>query len=162
MTRTFALCAALSLFAISAQAAPVVIRDHDHLALSAKGDRVADVEADDPGNLAEEPHGRVVVHDVHGTVLANYDPCKTCKYSDTAWSPSGDTLAFIATDRKARAAALYAVKNGKPQRLTVLSGVANTVRYAPDGSRIALLVTVGAHKMIGAVEAGAALVGEIG
>jgi len=162
MRRTFALCAALSLFAVSTQAAPVVIRDHNHLALSAKGDRVADVEADDPGNLPEEPHGRVVVHDAQGKVLSSYDPCKTCKYSDTAWSPSGDVLAFIATDRKAGTAALYAIRNGKPQRLTVISGVANTVRYAPDGSRIALLVTVGAHKMIGAVEAGAALVGEIG
>jgi len=162
MRRTFALCATLSLFAVSTQAAPVVIRDHNHLTLSAKGDRVADVEADDPGNLPEEPHGGVVVHDVHSAVLSNYDPCKTCKYSDTAWSPSGDALAFIATDGKAGTAALYAVKNGKARRLTVLSGVANTVRYAPDGSRIALLVTVGAHKMIGAVEAGAALVGEIG
>lgn len=164
MRRTLALCAvmALSLFAVNAPAAPVVIRDHNHLALSAKGDRVANVEADDPGNLAEEPHGRVVVHDTQGKVLGSYDPCKTCKYSDTAWSPSGDALAFIATDRKAGTAALYAVKNGKPQRLTVVSGVANTIRYAPDGSRIALLVTVGAHKMIGAVEAGAPLVGEIG
>ncbi len=153
---------ALSLFTVAAQAAPVVIRDHDHLALSANGDRVADVEADDPGNLPEEPHGRVVVHDTHGTVLGSYDPCATCKYSDTAWSPSGDTLAFIATDSKAGTAALYAVTNGKPKLLTSISGVANTVRYAPDGSRIALLVTVGAHKMIGAVEAGAALVGEIG
>ena len=164
MRRTLALCAvmALSLFAVNAPAAPVVIRDHNHLALSAKGDRVANVEADDPGNLAEEPHGRVVVRDTQGKVVGSYDPCKTCKYSDTAWSPSSGALAFIATDRKAGTATLYAVKNGKPQRLTVVSGVANTVRYAPDGSRIGLLVTVGAHKMIGAVEAGAALVGEIG
>ena len=162
MRRTFALCTALSLFAAAAQAAPVVIRDHDHLALSAEGDRVADVEADDPGNLPEDPHGQVVVRDTRGAVLGTYDPCQTCKYSDTAWSPSGDTLAFIATDRKAGTAALYAVKDGKPKLLTTISGVANTVRYAPDGARIALLVTVGAHKMIGAVEAGAALVGEIG
>ena len=164
MRRTLALCAvmALSLFAVNAQAAPVVIRDHNHLALSAKGDRVANVEADYPGNLAEEPHGRVVVRDTQGKVVGSYDPCKTCKYSDTAWSPSSGALAFIATDRKAGTATLYAVKSGKPQRLTVVSGVANTVRYAPDGSRIGLLVTVGAHKLIGAVEAGAALVGEIG
>jgi dipeptidyl aminopeptidase/acylaminoacyl peptidase len=163
MKVTSALYAAMALgLATSTQAAPVVIRDHDHLALSAKGDRVADVEADDPGNLPEDPHGRVVVHDAHGTVLGSYDPCKTCKYSDTAWSPSGDALAFIATDSKAGTAALYAVTNGKPKLLTSISGVANTVRYAPDGSRIALLVTVGAHKMIGAIEAGAALVGEIG
>ena len=59
-------------------------------------------------------------------------------------------------------ATLYAVENGKPRVLTVISGVANSVRYSPDGSRIALLATVGAHKMTGAIEAGAAQVGEIG
>ena len=123
---------------------------------------MVDVEADDPGNLPDEPHGRVVVHAADGKVLGSYDPCKTCKYSDTAWSPTGDAFAFIATDSKAGTATLYAVENGKPRLLAKITGVANTVRYAPDGSRIALLVTMGAHKMIGAVEAGAALVGEIG
>src|ERR1700744_399114 len=37
-------------------AAPVVIHDYDHLALSPKADRVADVESDDPGNLPDDPH----------------------------------------------------------------------------------------------------------
>jgi dipeptidyl aminopeptidase/acylaminoacyl peptidase len=35
-------------------------------------------------------------------------------------------------------------------------------RWSPDGDRIALLVTQGAHKKIGATQAGAPLVGEIG
>ena len=143
-------------------AAPVVIRDHDHLALSPRGDRVVDVEASDPGNLAEDPHGQVVLRDAGGKILKTFDPCKTCKYASTVWSPKGDAFAFIATDQKAGTATLYAIENGKPRTLTVVKGVANTVRYSADGSRIALLVTVGAHKLTGAVEAGAALVGEMG
>ncbi|HVX85933.1 MAG TPA: S9 family peptidase, partial [Phycisphaerae bacterium] len=143
-------------------AAPVVIRDHDHLALAPKGERMANVEASDPGNLADSPHSVVVVRDASGKVQAAYDPCRACQYADTAWSPSGDALAFIATDRKRGTATLYAVEKKTPRALAVIKGIANTVRYSPDGARIALLATIGARKLTGAVEAGAALVGEIG
>jgi dipeptidyl aminopeptidase/acylaminoacyl peptidase len=146
----------------AAGAAPVVIRDHDHLALSPKGDKVVDVEASDPGNLGDDPHGAVVLRDAGGKVLSSFDPCAVCRYSDTAWSPTAADFAFIATDRKAGKATLYVVENGKPRPAAQISGIANDVRYSPDGARIALLVTEGARKMTGAVEAGAALVGEIG
>ena len=151
-----------AMFAVNAAAAPVIIRDHDHLALSPKGDRVVDVESDDPGNLAEPPHGRILLRDAGGKVLKTFDPCKACKYASTAWSPSGHAFAFIATDSKKGTAKLYVVEQNKPRALTVIKGIANDVRYSPDGSRIALLATVGAKKLTGAVEAGAALVGEIG
>ena len=49
------------LFAAQAMAAPVVIHDHDTLALSAAGDKVADTESLDPGNLPKEAHGSVIV-----------------------------------------------------------------------------------------------------
>ena len=152
--------AALAITAAAAE--PVVIRDHDHLALSPRGDRVVDVEASDPGNLADDPHGQVVLRDAGGKILKVFDPCKACKYASTAWSPSGDAFAFIATDRKLGTATLYAVETGKARVLTVIKGVANSVRYSADGSRIALLATVGAHKLTGAIEAGAAQTGEIG
>ena len=145
-----------------AEAAPVVIRDHDALAISASGDRVADVEAIDPGNLAEEAHGAVVVRTADGKLAAQYDPCPACKYSDTAWSPRTDTLAFIGADWKAGKTTLYLVEQGKLREAAQIGGVANTVRFAPDGAQLALLVTPGARKKTGAVEAGTALVGEIG
>jgi dipeptidyl aminopeptidase/acylaminoacyl peptidase len=141
---------------------PVIIRDHDALALSPAGDLLADVEALDPGNLPEEAHGAVVVRAASGKLVAQYDPCKTCKYSDTAWSPQDGTLAFLATDTAAGKATLYIVKKGVASELTTIAGVANTARWSPDGARVALLVTPGAHKKTGAIEAGAALVGEIG
>ena len=146
----------------AASAAPVVIRDRDHLALSPKGDRVVDVEASDPGNLADDPHGAVVLRGADGKALGTFDPCKACRYSDTAWAPSGTAFAFVATDRKAGKASLYVVENGKPRVAAAVVGIANDVRFSPDGARIAFLATVGAHKMTGAVEAGAAQVGEIG
>jgi dipeptidyl aminopeptidase/acylaminoacyl peptidase len=160
--KSLALAVFASMATTASFGAPVVIRDHDHLALSPKGDRVVDVEASDPGNLADDPHGAVVLRGADGKVLGTFDPCKACRYSDTAWSPSGAGFAFLATDRKAGKASLYVVESGKPRVAAAVLGIADDVRYSPDGGRIAWLVTMGAHKMTGAVEAGAAQVGEIG
>jgi dipeptidyl aminopeptidase/acylaminoacyl peptidase len=151
-----------SVRAVQAATESVVIRDHDALALSPAGDRVADVEALDPGNLPEEAHAAVVVHAADGKLIAQYDPCKTCKYADTAWSPKGNALAFLATDSAAGKVTLYVVEKSVLREVTTVAGVANTARWSPDGMRVALLVTPGAHKKTGAIEAGAALVGEIG
>ena len=43
-----------------------------------------------------------------------------------------------------------------------MKGVANSVRWSPDGRQLAFLATVGAKKLTGAVEAGERQVGEIG
>ncbi len=151
-----------SLIAQAATAAPVVLHGHDTLALAPDGGKFVDVEDADPGNLPEEPHGIVMLRGADGKVLAQFDPCKSCKYDSAAWSAKGDAFAFIGSDQKAGKATLYVVQNGQLRIATAISGVANTIRFSPEGSRIALLATVGAHKITGAIEAGAALVGEIG
>ena len=152
----------LLLPATPALAAPTVVHQFADLALAPDGGRTATVESDDPGNLAEEPHGAVVARDANGKILAHYDPCPTCRYSDPAWSPKSDMLVFLATDDKAGKTTLYGTQSGNAKALTEIAGVANTPRFSADGAHIALLVTLGAHKMTGAIEAGAAQVGEIG
>src|SRR3954470_17547787 len=82
----------------SAALGSVVIHDFDHLAMAPDGSRIADVEADDPGNLPDEPHGHVVVRDIGGKIAVTYDPCRTCKYSAAAFSPNQEALAFLGTD----------------------------------------------------------------
>src|ERR1700753_122236 len=131
MKRLALLVLGSSLFAAPALAAPVVIHDHDTLALSAAGDKVADTESLDPGNLPKEPHGTVIVRGADGKQIAQYDPCKDCKYTDIAWSPKGDVFAFIG--RGVGKATLYLVEGGKLRTLTTITGVANTVRFSPDG-----------------------------
>ncbi len=145
----------------AASAAPVVIHQFEALALAPGGDRTATVELNDPGNLPQLPHGAVVVRGADGKIQSRFDPCKTCKYSDTAWSSKGD-LAFIASDEKAGTATLYVADKGAARVVVTLKGNANTARWSPDASRIALFATLGAHKNTGATEAGAAQVGEIG
>ena len=108
----FAGAGALVLGIAQAASEPVVLREHDALSLSPAGDRVAAVEAVDPGNLPDEAHGIVVVRTQDGKQIAQYDPCETCKYSDTAWSPNGNRLAFIAADSAARAATCSPATSG--------------------------------------------------
>ena len=69
---------------------------------------------------------------------------------------------FLAADEKAGKTRTVRAANGKAQSLTVISGVANTPLFSADGARIALLVTLGAHKKTGATQAAAPQVGEIG
>jgi dipeptidyl aminopeptidase/acylaminoacyl peptidase len=151
--------AALTVTAASAQTAST-IHNFGALSLAADGSKLVAVEAVDPGNLPKEPHGAVVVRDAAGKTIAIYDPCADCKYASTAWSPKGDAFAFIAT--ASGKATLYIVENGTPRAAAVVNGIANTLRFSPDGSQLAALVTLGAHKLTGATEAGAALTGEIG
>ena len=148
------------LFATPALAAP--IHQFGDLALAPAGDKLATVESDDPGNLAQEPHGQVVVRDLAGKIIAHYDPCADCRYSGTVWSPRGDALVFLGADDKSGKTTLFRAEAGKAQPLTNVSGVANSPRFSADGARVALLVTLGAHKKTGAVQASAPLVGEIG
>jgi hypothetical protein len=67
---------------------------------------------------------------------------------------------FLAADDKAHQTFLFRAGAAKP--LTAIKGIANTPRFSPDGTRIAILATLGARKKTGAVEAAAAQVGEIG
>jgi dipeptidyl aminopeptidase/acylaminoacyl peptidase len=145
-------------------AAPQGMRDYRALALSADGERIAAIESVDTGEQGKRPHGAIVVRDAaSGKVTGLFDPCATCSYDFPSWSPDQKALSFIASDSKAGTATLYVVRDAKkPAPVATVKGVANTARWSPDGSQLALLATVGAKKMTGATEAGARQVGEIG
>jgi dipeptidyl aminopeptidase/acylaminoacyl peptidase len=146
-----------------AQAEGQALREYRALALSGAGDRVVALESNDPGGLPKRPHATVVVRDAaSGKVLNEYDPCAACNYDRPSWSPDGRSLAFVASDSKAGTAMLFVAQQGKAKQLLTLKGVANTARWSPDGQRLALLATLNARKQVGAVEAGAPQVGEIG
>lgn len=173
-----AICATAGL-ATGAAAQPSTLVLYKALALAPDGTRLATIdsaEAEDTAVL--ETHGNVVVRDARtGAVIASYDPCATCSYAGTSWSPDGSAVAFVASDSAAGTATLMVASGaanagvgsggaanaaGLIRTLAVVRGVAQTPRWAPDGRRIALLVVAGAHKAFGAVEAGRAQVGEIG
>ncbi|HEU4374000.1 MAG TPA: S9 family peptidase [Telluria sp.] len=158
-----ALLASLLAAAGMVAAAPQGIHGYKMLAISAAGDRIAAIESVASEGSGKRPHGVINVRDAaSGKMLASYDPCATCTYDFPSWSPDRSALAFIASDAKSHAATLWVAADGKTTAVTTVKGVASTARWSPDGRQLALLATVGAKKLTGATEAGAALVGEIG
>ncbi|WP_254601129.1 S9 family peptidase [Caulobacter sp. S45] len=143
--------------------APLGLHTFTDVSLSPAGDRVVSAEATEPfAPTKTRARGPLVVRSARtGEVVASYDPCRTCRYTHPAWSPSGDTLAFIAYDAAQNRATLELVRGGRVSALAALEGVAETPRFSPDGGTLALMATPGAHKQTGAVEAGAQQVGDI-
>jgi dipeptidyl aminopeptidase/acylaminoacyl peptidase len=147
------------------------LHQHNDLALSPSGDRVATVDSLEPfpsttpSDAPPSPHGQIVVRSVAGgRERLRLDPCATCSYDALAWSPDGKSLAFIASDPKAGVALLeLASTEGAAPVYTLarIAGVADVVRWSPDASRIAFLAVPGAHKLIGATQPGALQVGDL-
>ena len=132
------------------------------LTLAPAGDRLALIEADDRDDTTDEPHRRVVVRAANGAVLRTYDPCAICVYQEPTFSPDGRVIAFLGRDRKAATTALYLASGGDVLLEATVHGVAERPRFSPDGKTISILAIVGAHKEVGATQAAAPQVGEIG
>jgi dipeptidyl aminopeptidase/acylaminoacyl peptidase len=152
----------------SPAARPAVVHDYRDVVISPKGDLIAAIEAEDPAGSEAEPHPTVVVRSrADGKVLGVYDPCPTCFYSGAAWSPDGEALAFVSSDRKARTATLLVAQPGrpgagKPEVRLSFAGLLADPLWSPDSRTLAVLATDRPRKQTGATQAGAALVGEIG
>lgn len=139
-----------------ASAAPV--HQYRALAISPDGTRIASVEDDAEG------HDRIVIRDVAASkpgIVATIDPCATCGYSGLTFGPDG-AIAFLARDRAAGLVTLSLASGSTLRTIATIKGIAQTPRFSRDGTRIALLVTLGAAKESGAVQAGVRQVGEIG
>lgn len=132
------------------------VHQYSALALSPKGDTLATVEqSDDP---ARPIKGAIVLRSVSdGHILRRIEPCASCTLSGLTFSPAG-TLAYLSRDKSAGTVAL--LQDGRT--VATVRGIAQTPRFSPDGKRIALLVTIGAAKESGAVQAGVRQIGEIG
>ena len=149
--------------ALAAATPPAQVHDYRDVVISPQGDRIAAIESDDPFASEAEPHPVVVVRNrADGAILSTYDPCKTCFYGGLAWSPDGQALAFVSSNRKARTASLEVVRDGKPASILDFGGLVETPRWSPDGQTLAVLATDRPRKISGATQAGAPIVGEIG
>lgn len=156
------LAMALAAAAQASNPPPDHVRQYHDVMISPKGDMVAAVEADDPAASEAEPHGQVIVRDRNdGRILAQYDPCQACFYAGLRWSPDGKALAFVASNRKARAATLEVVRENKATPVLEFAGLLADPLWSPDGQTLAVLATDRPRKQTGATQAGAALVGVI-
>ena len=140
------------------------VHQYGGLTLSPDGKTMVTTEAA-PGDGQGPRHSVLTLRDgVSGKVLRTLDPCPTCRYSDTAWAPDSKSFAVVASDGKAGTATVFSLSlsGGDPVTLTSFTGLAARLRWSPDGKTLAMLAVVNPHKQVGATQAGAAQVGEIG
>lgn len=138
------------------------MRSYRSLAISGNGERLAAIEAVE-GEPKTGP--RIVVRETAtGKIVSTFvqSDCIQCRIEAPVWSPDQKAMALISTDAKAGTATVNVLRDGKLTQVATVKGVANTVRWSPDGRQLAFLATVGARKLTGAVEAGARQIGEIG
>jgi dipeptidyl aminopeptidase/acylaminoacyl peptidase len=142
---------------------PAQVHDYRDVLISPDGARIAAIETDDPFASEADPHPVVVIRNrTDGAIVATYDPCKSCFYAGLAWSPDGQALAFVSSNRKARTASLEVARGGAVASLLDFGGLVETPRWSPDGQTLAVLATDRPRKISGATQAGAPIVGEIG
>ncbi|GAA3713610.1 S9 family peptidase [Sphingomonas cynarae] len=152
MRATIALLIAAAPAAVAAQTGP--IHQFAAVQIAPRGDRIVAIE-----NVAAD-HAAVVVRRVRdGGIVRRIDPCRTCTYGSPTFAADG-RLAFLARD-KGRVSVMLADDAGERQ-VAGLDGIAQTLRFSPDGRRLALLATYDAAKEAGAAQAGVRQVGEIG
>jgi dipeptidyl aminopeptidase/acylaminoacyl peptidase len=138
------------------------IHRFDEIALSRLGDQVASVEGTDVEDSNSPGPAKILLRSTKpGAASRLVADCADCSFSGLAFSPAGDRLAYVRSDRKGHAALMIWDKSGT-QTLAGVDGLAADPKWAPDARSLALLVTLSARKQSGPLEPGVRLTGEIG
>jgi len=153
-------------FTVTASAqspAPPGMHTFDGASLSPDGTRIASIEIERSFEARTRNHGPVVLRNAaDGRVLQSLDPCSACRYSGLTWSRDGTRLVFLATNDETGTTQVKVARGAEVSTMTSIAGIANSPRFSPDGTHLAVLATVAAKKRTGALEAGAPLTGDIG
>lgn len=162
-----AACAAAFAFSAPARAADKPLREFASVAISPDGSRVAAIESDESLVDGAKVRQHLILRrtsgdDAHEVALP-CAPSTDCVPSSPTWSPDGKRLVFILRAPKTQHRTLYAVGPAAvvPHRILDFAGTLGAPRFSPRGA-LAVLATAGARKDIGATQAGAPIVGEIG
>ena len=136
----------------------------ESVALSPDGRYVASLESDEAAIEGTPTQTHLVIRRTSGgaprTVALPCAPSPDCVPSDLVWYPHAEHVAFVLRSPKATTRSLFEVDatGGKPHEILRFDGLLNAPRFSPAGA-LAVLATAGAHKEIGATQAGAPIVG---
>jgi dipeptidyl aminopeptidase/acylaminoacyl peptidase len=158
--------AAVVCAAAPAYAAPP-LHQFASVSIAPDGRRVVAVESDDVPSAPKAPSGYLVVRSTSNGPVHLVEPClhtPDCTVSSPAWSADSARIVFIVHDHASGTSMLELLGTSAAQARVLLRypGELESPHFAPNGGSIAVLATYGAHKRIGATQAGAPLVGEIG
>lgn len=166
--RAHALSACLVLTIGTAVAAPLSRPQHVFMDVvsSPDGHHIASVEGDAPASGGSPVVRDLVIRSTDGkTTVTVQLPCgraEQCWPASPAWTRDSRKVSFALRTPGSHARSLYEV-NADGSGVTLLvafDGTINALRYSPDG-QLAVLATQGANKELGAVEAGAPIVGDL-
>ncbi len=172
IVKTIAAALAAFVFAVTAAHAPAaaaerLLHSYRSLALSPDGSRVVAIESTEAAVDGDRAPSSLVIRKLDGsapvTIALPCAPDPECDPSSPAWSPDGSTLAFIVHPPKATHRFIYETNadGGALRKILDFDGTLVDLRFSHDG-KLAVLATAGAHKEIGATQAGAPIVGVIG
>ncbi len=137
------------------------------LAMSPDGKRVAAIESDEARMLGTPVRQHLIVRAIGDgaahEVMLPCEPSTECVPSYPTWSPNGKALVFVLKTPKSKRRFLYSVTPDGfvPKKLLAFSGTLAEPRFS-RGGELAVLATPNARKEVGATQAGAPIVGEIG
>jgi dipeptidyl aminopeptidase/acylaminoacyl peptidase len=137
------------------------------IAIAPDGKRVAAIESDEAriDGTAVRQHliVRAIGNDAAHEVMLPCEPSTECVPSYPTWSPDGKQLVFVLKSPKSKRHFLYTVTPDAflPKKILAFSGTLVSPRFSHSGV-LAVLATPNARKEVGATQAGAPIVGEIG
>jgi dipeptidyl aminopeptidase/acylaminoacyl peptidase len=146
-------------------AAATVLHTFDGVAIAPTGGLIASVDGVDVPGAMTPPV--LVVRTAAGRVVSRFAACsgsRGCTIASPVWSADGRRIVFVRTDFVTHRSALESVSpaGGLPHDILSFAGQLQAPLFMPDGRSIAVLATAGAHKQVGATQAGAPMVGEVG
>ncbi len=161
-------CAAPALMASAAFAAePRVMHRFLELAMSPDGRNVASVEGDSSPWGGEPVVRALVIRTTEGKRSTNVAlPCGAvpqCWPSSPVWTADGKALAFALRKPGTHARSIYTVESDGSGLKDIFDfdGTIIDLKYGPGG-RLAMLAIAGANKEVGATQAGAPIMGDLG
>ena len=151
--------------------AATALTSYGGVAISPDGRYVVDVESVELPDESREPASHVFVRNVENgdareisLSCAGQDECSA---SLPTWSHDSRSVAFVVhAKREAKTRDLLVATIGAGEivskKLLTFVGTLGSVRYSRDDTKLAMLAIPNARKEVGATQAGAAIVGEIG